>query len=184
TIRQGKGQSVSMFNLADYGPAMDLRIIGCKLYIDTAHFESPGGALLWIDGDWDETAGAPGSLVISDCDIYDNLNNSQPLIHIADSTVKNPRTGVVHIVNNRIADRVGTTSKPFVDINLNDAIEVVVQGNVLGGSMTLGTVNADFQRITLGPNVIQGHITYIGLPTSSPGGSGRLWSDAGRLRIT
>jgi hypothetical protein len=60
----------------------------------------------------------------------------------------------------------------------------VVANNVLPNNVTFGTVNTDWVRRVLSPNIINGHVVYTGLPTATPGGSGRLWSDSGTLKVT
>ena len=182
TIVNGDAQNLALIEIGDSaGPPLDMRIIGNKGYCRKT---SSGGVFVGLDeNDWDHDNGAIGSLVISDNDIYILANSSSPIINLIDSTAKTPNTGVVHIMNNRVGHKEGATSQPFCNIAITNGEECVVTGNILQDNMTLGTVGT-FGRRVLSPNVINGHVVMTSLPTSTPGGSGRLWSNGGVLQIT
>jgi hypothetical protein len=159
----------------------DLRVIGCKLFCRRIDFRG-GGMLIRIGGEFD--AGEPGSVVLSDNDIYVLHNSTQSIIEITNPNVLNPATGTFHIMNNRVAHSACSTSQPFVNCSWTDGREVVIANNVLPNNVTFGTVGTDFTRRVLSPNYVNGHVVYTGLPTANPGGSGRLWSDSGTLKVT
>lgn len=179
----GSGSNTGMIDIAaPFGPALDFRMEGCKVLLSKSHFSSG----MWVHcgtSDWVADNGAIGSLVIANNDIYVMLNSSDPLINIQNTASKSPATGVVHIMNNRIGHKVGGSTQPLCNVSITDGLEAVVSGNVLPANMTLGTVNT-FTRKVLSPNVIGGQVVFSELPTSSPGGSGRLWNDGGTLKVT
>jgi hypothetical protein len=87
-------------------------------------------------------------------------------------------------MGNRVAHAEGASSRPFANVSITDGVEVVVANNSMPGNVSLCTIGTDFTRRVTYPNVINGHQNFAGIPTASPGGSGRLWSDGGTLKIT
>jgi hypothetical protein len=184
TLENGGSQAnQGMIDCFEFGPALDFRLIGCKLFLRKEHSGGSGMLFNCINRDWNPDAGAIGSIAISDNDIYVMLDSTQPLIGIENGDAKDPATGVIHITGNRVAHCASSSSQPFVDIDVADGLECVVANNIMPGNVTFGSAGI-FTRQVLSPNVIGGRTTYVDLPTSDPGGSGRLWSDGGTLKIT
>jgi Pectate lyase superfamily protein len=184
TLENSTGQATTGMIGSALSHAADFRIEGCKIYLNKVHFQ--GGVLFtMLNSNWAAIDdGSIGSIVIANNDIYQMFNTSEPMIHIQNTQTFSSATGMIHITGNRVAHKEGATSQPFANITMGDGEELVVANNVLPANMTLGTIGSDFLRRVLSPNVINGHVVYTGLPTSDPGGTGRLWSDAGALKVT
>lgn len=72
----------------------------------------------------------------------------------------------------------------YGNVNIDAPADVSIAGNgvdidAAGGHMTLTTSGSG--NITITPN---GHLVLVNLPTSNPGGTGRVWIDSGTLKIT
>lgn len=76
-------------------------------------------------------------------------------------------------------DDITATSTLKVELNGNS-----VDLNASGGGVTLATISGGDITLTVQTTPTRGYIVMTGLPTSNPGGTGRIWSDGGTLKIT
>ena len=85
-----------------------------------------------------------------------------------------PQEGLYIYNNGEIAFAVAQNTLFFYD-NSGDLKAIIQMGT--GGALS---ISGD----SILMNVSTGNLTFDGLPTSDPGGSGRVWNDGGTLKIT
>lgn len=178
---QVSGSAVGTWKL---GPALDLRMINNKI-IHRGDFWQGDGQILEINGsDLNIDAGEPGALEFVGNSIFMLTNTTDALIKIQDTVSRSPATGVVNISNNHVVHSACSTSQPFLSVSVTSFERLTVLGNVLPANVTLGvTAGTGFDQFAA-LNTVAGRLEVAGLPTANPGGTGRLWSDAGTLKVT
>lgn len=163
---------------------LDLKVINNDLYTNNTHWKGGGCVFELSENDLDQDVGLPGSFLFAGNRIFVQIDTTQSMIRVIDTTAKSPHTGKIHILGNQVVQCACSTSQPFLEMDVTDMEELVVLNNVLPSNVTLGTPDSASFDTYKAMNVFGGQLEFDGLPTSTPGGSGRLWSDGGTLKVT
>lgn len=134
-----------------------------------------------VDIDWDNIESSEPAGV---CDISGNAfemsgSTGAAIIRF----IGQPQSGKAHF---KISDNIvhSDNSQAFLNITASSGSYAggLVMGNRLTATMSLGNLAdvAEWKAV----NMVGADLEVANLPTSSPGGSGRLWNDGGTLKIT
>lgn len=163
---------------------LNIRIVDNDIVVRNTHWKGSGCLFEMSDGDLNQDEGLPGSLLFANNRIRIEKDTTQALFRLHDTTAKAVHTGTIHILGNQVVQCACSTTQPLFDNDLADMEEMIVINNILPGNVSYGTPDSSSFDRYQAVNVIDGHTVYDGLPTSNPGGSGRLWNDAGTLKIS